>query len=126
MTRESLRSDRKALPPGMTYDDKYYIGFWEDSELTAVMDLILRYPDRDTAYIGFFMVNRSAQGRGVGSLLVEEVCGWLKRQGFTCVRLGYAKGDPQSEHFWRKNRFRPTGMEAAKEGYDAVLLQRTL
>lgn len=30
VTKESIREDMKALPPHMTYKDKYYIGFWKE------------------------------------------------------------------------------------------------
>ena len=40
VTRESILDDMKALPPGKSYDDKYYIGFFENDSLVAIMDLI--------------------------------------------------------------------------------------
>ena len=40
VTRESIIEDMKALPPGKTYEDKYYIGFFEGDVLVAMMDLI--------------------------------------------------------------------------------------
>ena len=42
-THKSILDDMKALPPRTTYDDKYYMGFYEGDSLVAVMDLILRF-----------------------------------------------------------------------------------
>lgn len=36
------------------YADKYYIGYFEGEKLVAVMDLILNFPNKETAFIGFF------------------------------------------------------------------------
>lgn len=44
--------------------------------------------DADTAFIGFFMMNKSLQGRGVGTALVSEVLAYLTALGFAAVRLG--------------------------------------
>lgn len=40
------------MPPKKTYDDKYYIGFWNGRELFAIMDLITlnRFEDTGLEY----------------------------------------------------------------------------
>lgn len=124
VTFEGIRADMKALPPGKDYHDKYYIGFFAGEMLAAIMDLITGYPDDDTAWIGLFMVEQSVQQKGVGSGIIEEVCDCLKAAGFARVRLGYAKGNPQSEAFWLKNGFQKTGVERPAEGYTVVLMEK--
>lgn len=126
VTKESVRQDMKALPPGRTYDDKYYIGFWEEEKLVAVMDLIFNYPDTDTAFIGLFMMSRAEQGKGIGSCIVGECARCLRCQGYQFIRLGYVKGNPQSEGFWRKNGFVPTGIETDNGSYTVVVMQKSL
>ena len=54
----------RALPKNKEQKDKLYVGFYDASELVAVMDLILAYPDDETAFLGFFMLKRSFTGRG--------------------------------------------------------------
>ena len=51
---------------------------------------------------------------------------YLKSIGFDYIRLGFAKGNPQSENFWTKNGFERTGVEAQNEGYVVVVLQKIL
>lgn len=116
----------QALPPRKTMEDKYYLGFYEGGRLIAIMDLILGFPKEETAFVGFFMMNKEVQGRGLGTALMEEVYVCLKQCGFKFVRLGFAKGNPQSEHFWVKNRFERTGVEAQNEGYVVVVLEKKL
>ncbi len=105
VTRESVREDLRALPPGRSMEDKYCVGFFAGDILVAWMDLILRYPAEDTAYIGLFMTDARYQGRGIGSGILGEVCGCLRAAGFSRVRLGVDKGNPQSFSFWTKNGF---------------------
>lgn len=127
VTLEEIKNDLKALPPGKESKDKFFVGFYLENQLVAVMDLISGYPDEATAYIGFFMMNQSFQGKGTGTQIVEQVCAFLKKQGFAHVRLGYVKGNPQSRQFWIKNRFLPVGRETEmEEGYTAVAMQREL
>lgn len=126
VTMDSIRADMAALPPKKTMEDKYYMGFFRQDVLVAVMDLILKYPNEKTAFIGFFMVNVKFQGKGIGTAIIEEAEKYLKSIGFDYIRLGFAKGNPQSENFWTKNGFERTGVEAQNEGYVVVVLQKIL
>lgn len=126
ITAETVADDMKALPPGKTYADKYYVGFYDGSSLIAVMDLIYEYPDSDTAFIGFFMTEQTLQGAGLGSAIISDCCDFLRALGFLQVKLGYAKGNLQSKAFWVKNKFVKTGVETQKEGYVAVSMIRKL
>ena len=126
VTPESIRRDMLALPPGKDYDDKYYIGFTQDDILIAVMDLIFKFPNDTTAYIGFFMINKAVQGKGIGSEIIRELLIYLKKAGFSYVRLGYVKGNKESEGFWVKNGFVKTGVEKVEEDCTIIVLQREL
>lgn len=126
VTRDSILSDMKALPPCCTCEMKYYIGFFEKGKLIAVMDLVTGYPRTDIAYIGLFMVHKEVQGKGIGSGIIRESLQYLKKCNFSSVQLAYAKGNPQSEAFWKKNGFVATGKEADHGDYFAVSMERNL
>ena len=81
---EGVREDMTILPEGKTSDDKYYIGFWKEKELVAVMDLVLGYPDEKTAYIGLFMVNAEYQGKGY---VQNKTYDYEKANGTTGTKL---------------------------------------
>ena len=70
------------------------------------MDLILKFPEEETAYIGLFMIDIKYQNKGIGSHIIEEVTEQLKLCGYLKVRLGVDKGNPQSFAFWTKNHWR--------------------
>ena len=120
VTKESILEDMRALPLEKSMDDKYYVGFFEKSELVAIMDLILDYPKKDTAFIGLFMLNAQYQGKGIGSRIMDEVIACLTENEYKEIRLGVDKGNPQSYAFWTKNGFVPV------EERKYVLMRRTL
>ena len=126
VTVDNIKEDLMALPKGKTLEDKYYVGFYSDTTLVAVMDIISGYPNAETAFIGFFMMNQQIQGKGVGTAIITEACQYFKKAGYSFARLGFAKGNPQSEAFWTKNHFEKTGMEVKAEGYVIVVMQRCL
>lgn len=106
VTTESILEDMKALPPGKGCGDKCYVGFFDGTVLVAIMDLILHYPQEGTAYIGLFMMAQNYQGKGIGTEIIRECSLYLKNSGFSRIRLAFDKGNPQSEAFWIKNKFK--------------------
>lgn len=61
-----------ALPPNVSIENKYYIGFFKNEKLIAIMALILQYPNVDTAFIGLFMMDEHEQGKGIGSKIISD------------------------------------------------------
>lgn len=102
---ERVRQDLTLCPPGIPPAQKHYVGFFDGDTLTAIMDLIDGYPNADTAFIGFFMMNKDLQGQGTGTAIIRDVLAYLAALDYTAVRLGIDKENPQSNHFWRKNGF---------------------
>ena len=124
-TREQVISDLHLTPPGIDASDKYYLGFFKGDEMAAVLDLIDGYPEPDTAFIGFFMMNAALQGKQIGSAFFRDVCAYLKEIDKTSVRLAYAKDNPQAAHFWRKNGFSVVS-EVDMGGWTALVAEKTL
>lgn len=125
VSEENIREDMVKLPPNKDKEDKFYLCLWEKKRLVAVIDLILKYPDEETAFIGFFMVDKDCQGKGVGSFVVGEVLECLKNE-FSKVLLGYVRGNEQSRRFWEKNGFVPTGVISKQEQYEIVIMEKIL
>ena len=126
VTVESILEDMKALPPNKGYEDKHFIGFFQDDTLVAVMDLIENYPQTGTALIGFFAMNSNLQGGGVGTAIISDSAAYLARLGFEKMRLGIDKGNPQSKAFWLKNDFTFTGEEYKGDGSTILVMERDL
>ena len=125
-TAQSIADDMNALPPRTTYDDKYYIGYFEEEKLVAVMDLIEHYPSYGTALLGFFAMNPDLQRRGIGTEIISDSIDYLAQLGIQKVRLGIDKGNPQSKAFWLKNGFTFTGEEYENDGSTILVMERNL
>ena len=126
VTKESILEDMHALPPNKAFDDKFYFGFFRGEKLVAIMDLILGYPNEQTAFIGLFMVDAKYQGKGVGSHIIKHCVDVIKQAGFDSIRLGIDKGNPQSERFWTKNKFTKTGEVREQEHGTILLMERAI
>ena len=126
VTPESIEADMAALPLGKGKDDKYYLGYYDKAKLIAVIDLILGYPDEETAYVGFFMTDVSVQGKGVGSAIISEMSKFICSQGYSDIQLGWVKDNPQAEHFWHKNGFKETGKLYDMDDYTVVEARRSI
>ncbi|MGN1094041.1 MAG: GNAT family N-acetyltransferase [Candidatus Neoclostridium sp.] len=124
--KSDVEEDMRALPPGKSACDKYYVGFFDESGLIAVADVIAGYPDEQTAFIGFFMTDVRVQRKGTGSAIISELCDFLKREDFRLVRLAYVKENPQARGFWLKNGFVPTGEVFVKPDYTLAAACKSL
>ncbi len=122
----SLINDLQCLPPNKEYKDKYYVGFYENDQIIALMDLINKYPDNGTTFIGFFMMAASCQGKGIGTSIISDVLKYLKSLNFKKVQLGYVKGNNQARSFWEKNSFLFTGVEKKQEKYTVIVMEKIL
>ena len=102
---QQVRQDMTVCPEGVEPARKHYVGFFDGDEMVSVMDYIEDYPDPESGYIGFFMMNIRLQGRGVGSEIIAEAAEYLRSDGVKRLRLAIASDNPQANHFWKKNGF---------------------
>lgn len=124
-TREQILLDLYATPPGTDSSQKAFVGFYDGEKLIAVMDLVDGWPEESTVFIGFFMVDAAAQGKGVGSGIIAEAASRFASAGKTSVRLGIDKGNPQSAAFWKKNGFAVI-REVSSGGRTVLVAERKL
>ncbi len=126
VTRKSILDDMSALPPGKTVVDKFYVGFFDGTVLAAVVDFILTYPDETTGYIGFFMVDKSRQGQGIGSRIVADIENTMRNNGILYSRLAVDQGNPQSYSFWTKNGYTVCGPAIPNDFSAYIPMQKEL
>lgn len=124
-TLEQVRRDMTLLPEGVEPPQKHYVGFFDGDGMVAVMDFIEAYPDDESVYIGFFMVNSGLQGRGVGSAIIDGAVECFRSTGVRRLRLAIASDNPQANHFWRKNGFQVV-RSADMGGWTALVADRRL
>ena len=122
----TVLNDLKVLPDGKSSDNKFYIGFFNNDNLVAIMDFIVSFPEEDTIFIGLFMMDVKESGKGKGSFIIDEILAAFRREGYKKVRLAYMKGNPQSRRFWEKCGFTETGIEKENNHGIAVVLEKIL
>ena len=107
-------------------EDKHFLGLWRDEKLTALLDLVLGYPEEDAAWIGLFMTARESQGRGEGSALIGAVLRRLKGTGLCQGGVGLRQGQSPERRLLAEEWLSPHRREVPAEGYTAVVLEREL
>lgn len=125
VTKDSIENDMYALPPKKKMNDKYYIGFYYENELIAIMDLIIDYPRKGTCYIGLFMVDIDKQNSGLGSKIINGLFAYLYNKGFQSVELGYVEQNVQAKSFWLKQGFEIIGSQQ-QELFNVICMKKVL
>ena len=124
-TLQQVLRDLQILPEGVERSRKHFVGFFDREDMVAVLDCVEAYPDSESAYIGFFMMNHRLQGRGIGSAVISGVAGYLQSIGVKRLRLAIARDNPQATHFWFKNGFEVV-QEVEMDGWTALVADRRL
>lgn len=118
---ETVLADMRRLPTGKDKQDKHFVGYFDhEDKLVAVLDLVEKYPDEETAFIGLFMVDKTFQGKGLGSQLILELLNAVSTY-FDRVRLGYVETNEVAVAFWQKLHFIPTGERMQTEYYNIIV-----
>ena len=114
------------VPEGAGPNSKYCVGFYEGDELVAVMDLIVGYPESDDAYIGWFMVDETLQGQGIGSGIFADVRAAMQAQGFDHLEVACPKSSESGMRFWSELGFTAKSEHQHRNGYTVVTLHRDI
>ena len=109
LTRDKLARSLTALPPAARRENKHFIGFWQQGSLKAALEIIFAYPDKETVLLGLLMVDKSAQGAGIGTAIAQKLAAVAAELDYREIILSYAEGNAQSRAFWLKNGYQETG-----------------
>ena len=112
-TVESLTEIISRVPQGVDGSNKYFVGFYEDDHLVALLDLITGYPEKDDAFIGWFMVDGRRQRQGIGSRIFADVRAAMVGHGYDYLSLSCEKENTEAMEFWKAQGFRITKEEDA-------------
>jgi len=126
LSKDKLKHLMTALPPKADLNNKKNIGFVHDNKLIGYLEMIESYPDTETALIGFFILDASLQGKGIGTLIIDNIAKELKEKGFKSIILSCAATNISSLKFWRKNGFIKTEEFEAYDDIELVVMEKTL
>jgi len=120
-TIESSAGDVDALPPDCDAGQKLYVGIWQNSRAVAVLDVIERYPEQTSFWIGLIIVHGDLQGARLGSAVVDAVIGAAKTVGYETARLGVVQNNLKGIAFWQRH-----GFETTRTSGDIVVMQKLI
>ena len=83
-----------------------FTGFYSGNELIAVLDLITGYPEKDDAFIGWFMVSAAHHRKGIGSQLFADIRAAMKAQGYDHLTLSCPAAAEDAVAFWENQGFK--------------------
>lgn len=87
-------------------------GVWHSLALYAdgtVVGHVMWAEEDGVAWIGGLLVDRSAQGHGVGRAATETLMRWLSLQGYDIIRLSYQPDNVGAAQLYERLGFRLTG-----------------
>ncbi len=126
-SRRNLTEVMTDLPKGTGPDNKNFVGFYDEKDnLVAILDLITGYPEKDDAFIGWFMVDAEKQNQGIGSQIFADVRAAMKAQGFDHLQLACVKENEEASQFWKNQGFAYNGTEEAHEKYTVSYMERDI
>ena len=125
-TKQSIIEDMNETPNGISIDSKYFIGYFKEDKLIAVVDLIDGYPQSNEAYIGLFMIDKNYQNRNIGTFIFNELKKSLKNQNFSKIKLAYINDNVEAKYFWHKLGFIEDGKTSKLFNKDITQLELVL
>lgn len=99
---EDIIAEVVELPPHTTMSQKYYIGFYLEDTLIAVMDYIDGYPNNNTYWIGLFILDINYQRLGIGTKIISKFIELSNKN----IQLGCLSNNKEGLAFWRKFGFK--------------------
>ena len=126
-TRKALTDVITEVPEGSVLSDKYFTGFYDDEDdLVAILDLIIGYPETDSAFIGWFMVDAEKQNQGIGSQIIADLRAALSAQGIRKLSLGCIRENTEAREFWEHQGFTAAGREVDQKEYVVDVFEREI
>ena len=96
-----------SLPDGASYKDKVLIGMFDKGDLVAFVDLIRGTETARIWQIGLVLVRPDYRGRGLGTVLFQEVRKMAGAGGATAIDLAVDLANSSAHRFWLKRGFVP-------------------
>jgi GNAT superfamily N-acetyltransferase len=121
---------RAALPPGMTFDDKFTYVLDRDGRPAGLIDVVRGFPEPHIWYLGFIFLSVRVRGGGAGRRCLHALYDWVRAQGGTVIRLGVVEPNLKARHLYATEGFEFEAMReidvAAKRMRRTLVLRRAL
>jgi ribosomal protein S18 acetylase RimI-like enzyme len=107
--RPSAATDEFDLPPEVSRDDIFILGFREGDDLIAEMSLLRNYPKPMEWWMALFVVQAESRSRGIGTRICEATFSWIASIGGTAMVMFVDEENPRGQKFWQSLGLIETG-----------------
>lgn len=125
-TMEECEENLVARPPQVAAENKHFLVIYENGECVALLDYLEGYPEKETAYIGLFIVDASRHGNGIGRRINDAFMRAAQYCGYAKINLICHQKNESGYWFWRKNRYiaeSVTTLEKHGERYEVFKME---
>ncbi|MGX7030304.1 GNAT family N-acetyltransferase [Vagococcus zengguangii] len=111
MTIPSLEEVRSEfwldVPSNTQLSQKKLLGIFSGNELVGFVDVLLDYPESQSATLGYLVLHQKMREQGWGSLIYQQIETQLVQNNYLHMRLGVITDNLPAYHFWEKMGFTP-------------------
>lgn len=93
------------VPPSKSEEDQLIFGFWQDSTLQGVVQLLMGYPEPRDFYLGFLLLDPALRGRGLGRSIYRAIERWSAGRGAQRMLVCVLNDNESALAFWRSLGF---------------------
>jgi len=100
-----FKSYHGALVSGSWADMRRHYGMWGSIWRTASLALLERDTENQRFLMDGIFVSDAARGQGIGTLLLEAICGEARKRGYDAVRLDVIDSNPRARALYLRQGF---------------------
>ena len=112
----NVEQDITNIPDGVQKSQKNYRLVSFNDEILGTVDYITGYPERNTVFIGLFIIKNNKHRQGFGRKVFNYLEDLFKREGFLKIRLGVITDNEIGFSFWNKRNFKEIERKVLKFG----------
>ena len=87
-----------------------------NNEILGAVDYITGYPEKNTVFIGLFIIKNNKHRQGFGEKIFDYLENLFKSEGFLKIRLGVITDNEIGFSFWKKRNFKEIERKVLKFG----------
>ena len=112
----NVEQDITNIPDGVQKSQKNYRLVSFNDEILGTVDYITGYPERNTVFIGLFIIKNNKHRQGFGEKIFNYLEDLFKSEGFLKIRLGVIADNEIGFSFWKKQNFKEIERKVLKFG----------
>ncbi|MFA7252905.1 MAG: GNAT family N-acetyltransferase [Candidatus Paceibacterota bacterium] len=93
------------LPEGKTLSDKFILGIYDGDRLIGIIDIVKNYPEKDTWFIGLFLISPDYRNRGLGQKIYKALQDYFRSEKVKFIKISVAEQNVLALKFWKNLGF---------------------